>query len=65
MSKRANRNFLRWLIAEVFTILIATIHFIITPAHHPYAVSAYSLILLSAVVLTICWLVYNKRHRTK
>lgn len=65
MSERAKRNFLRWLIIEVLTIIIATIHFIITPTHRPYAVPMFGVVLLGAVALVICWLVYKKRHSSK
>jgi O-antigen/teichoic acid export membrane protein len=65
MSKKAKRNFLRWLIIEVATLVIATIHFIITPNHHSYAVPAYIIISIGAAALVICWLVYKRRLRNK
>jgi len=65
MSEKAKRNFLRWFIIELLTIVIATIHFIITPSHRPYAVLAFGVVLLGAVALVICWLFYKKGHGHK
>jgi O-antigen/teichoic acid export membrane protein len=65
MSEKAKRNFLRWFIIEIVTLVIATVHFMITPDQRPYAVPAYCIVLLGAVALVICWIVYKKRHRNK
>jgi len=63
MTERVKRFFLRWIIIEALTIIIITVHFIITPAHRPYALTVYAILLLSVIALCIVWSIFKKRSK--
>ncbi|MCL2859288.1 MAG: hypothetical protein FWF46_01690 [Oscillospiraceae bacterium] len=63
MSKNTKLNFLRLVIIDVVTIIIVTVHFIITPTHRSYAVPVYIVLIIIGIVLTIAWNVLNRKNK--
>ena len=55
MSKRAKVNMFRWFVIEIITIIIATIHFFVSPQHRSYAIPAYIAVVIGLVLWVIVW----------
>ncbi len=63
MSRKAKRIFLGCLITEVLTVIIITVHFIITPTHRPYALATYAVVLLIGFALLMTWAFFKNKHK--
>ena len=63
MSPKAKIWFIRWLVFEAVTIVIALMHFIFSPfSTHPFALAAYGIVLAGAAALCITFFAFRKRH---
>ena len=61
MSRRAKVNMFRWFAIEVITIIIATIHFFVSPQHRSYAMPAYIVVVLGFIVWIIVWFYLRRK----